>query len=86
MFTYIYTREIVNGFFDIDNPLKVDENGNQIFLAMDVDAKFPGKVSSVKSAGYDCCVNFEEELTPEEKAELDQVVADHKNYTPPEEG
>ena len=40
---YHYLREIVDGFYNIDNPLKVDENGKQIHLAQDIQNNLPNK-------------------------------------------
>lgn len=84
MFDYHYTREIVNGFFNIDNILMVDSNGKQIHLAQVIQEAFPTKKFIVRCLGHACTITFEEELTSQEKTQLDIVVEDYKNYVPPQ--
>lgn len=81
---YHYLREIVDGFYNIDNPLKVDENGKQIHLAQDIQNNFPNKKFVVRCQGYAVVITFEETLSSEEKTKLDVVVEEYKNYTPPQ--
>jgi hypothetical protein len=78
MFTYSYIRVFVDGQYDINNAMRLDGSGVQIFLANEIEAVFPGKQFVVNCNSEICDVVFQEELTVAEKGLLDQVVAAHK--------
>lgn len=81
---YEYERSLLPiGAYDINNPERVDGEGNQILLAKEIEAVFVGRDFAVDCAYTVCKVIFhdEPELTPEEKTVLDQLVASHKNNT-----
>jgi hypothetical protein len=77
---YNYSRELVNGAYNIDNPLRVDLEGNQIYLAKEIQAQIPS-IIGLKCHNSNCEIDFSEELTTEEKALLDTLVSNHKNNT-----
>lgn len=81
---YCYVRDMIyddsdDGHWDIDNPARVDAEGNQIYLCKEVESLFPGK-HFISYCHCDCAdFVFDEELTPEEKELLDTLVYNHKN-------
>ena len=80
--TYEYTREIVEGGYNLDaNPLRVDGDGNQIYLADEIGVALPGKIFKILCDDNTCHIIFDDTLTPLEKDTFDLVVADHKNNT-----
>lgn len=72
-YTYEYVRDVVNGRYDIDRPER------ETRLANEVETALPGKQFVVKCNSASCKVIFQQELTVQEKADLDQVVYNHKN-------
>jgi len=78
---YNYTRNLVNGKWDIDNKDRVDGGGNQIYLANEVETALPGKKFQLHCHHGNAKFDFESELTVPEKTTLDGVVADHQNNT-----
>jgi len=83
-YDYEYTRERLTegdhaGSWDIDNPDRVDGEGNRIHLASEVSTAFPGKKFRLRCVGADCTFIFEEELTSEQETTLTTTVNDHKN-------
>lgn len=80
MYKYCYTREIVNNAYNIDNPLRIDGQGNQIFLGDEIQTLFPNKIFKLF-----CCDNlvtvafYDGPLTEGEKIDLDECVYNHKN-------
>ena len=80
-YTYTYTREIVNDKWDINNPVRVDEEGNQIYLAKEIESAIPEKRFKIFCEESVCDSEFQEELSGTEKTQLDVVVADHKSNT-----
>jgi hypothetical protein len=84
-YNYDYTRDFVESYnnWDINNPQRVDELGNQIYLANEVEEALPGK-AFIFYGGYNgnpalARFLFETELTTEEKSILDDTVYNHKN-------
>jgi len=85
MYVYNYTREYVESYnnWNINNPQRVDIDGNQIFLAEEVEQALPDK-SFLFYGGYNqdptiARFEFEIELSAEEIVTLDTTVYNHKN-------
>ena len=78
---YIYDREIVNGKYNIENPLRVDEYGYQIRLAKEVEIDLPGIGFRLVCNGKEAKFIFEKALTTNQQTTLDNVVAAHKDNT-----
>jgi len=85
MYTYNYTRELVNGSYNINNPLRLDGEQNQIWLYQEVENAIPTKPFKVKcncdGDPLKVEIAFETELTTEEESVLAAVVSNHKNNT-----
>lgn len=80
MYKYYYTREIVNNAYNIDNPLRVDGEGNQIFLVDEIESLFPNKRFKLFCGNNLVNVVFyDSSLTDDEKIDLDECVYNHKN-------
>jgi hypothetical protein len=87
MADYFYTREVLQsgnfaGSYNIENPERVDEFGNQKHLAYEVEIALGfGGMMYINYNNNPVQVKFEyqEELTPEQKTILDTVVFNHKN-------
>lgn len=80
-YDYEYVREkLDNGAWDIDNPNRVDEGGNQIYLANEV-SNVISKHFLLLCDGASAIFKFTEELTSGEEDTLDTVVSNHKNNT-----
>ena len=80
MTEYTYTRELVNGVYDVNNPDRLDVEGNQIYLVDEILTAL-SKKANMHCNGSDMHLEFEDELTTQEKTTLDTVVADHKANT-----
>jgi hypothetical protein len=80
MYKYYYTREIANDAYNIDNPLRVDGLGSQIFLVDEIETLFPNKIFKLY-CGNDLVnvVFYDSALTANEKIDLDACVYNHKN-------
>jgi len=78
MADYTFGREVVDGLYNIDNPARVDELGNPIHLAREVEDALPGKTFTLDCAGDVATFSFEAELTGAEYATLAATVARHK--------
>lgn len=91
-YTYHYTREILQspdpwaGSWDIENPNRVDGEGNQIYLEKEIMnyedeyqvKPFWGKFNTNSySADYEIIFLFE--LSPEQKTIIDTFVYNHKH-------
>ena len=76
---YTYIREPKNHVYNIDNPERVDGEGKQIHLSKEIEVAFPGKKFKIHSIASECKIDFEIELTAEEKIILDTTVNNHKN-------
>jgi len=83
VYPYHFTREVITSgefmnLYDIDNPERVDAEGNQIHLTNEIkDAGLP--IAGNCSAETDCKLCFMRELTTEEQAQLAIIVSNHKN-------
>jgi len=78
---YVYIRSLVNGMYNIDNPERVDGEGNRIHLAKEIEAEFPDWDFNVRNNGSVCKIVYSEALTAPEKTTLDGIVIAHKNNT-----
>ena len=78
---YNYTREIVDSEYNINNPARLDGEGNQIFLGDEIVAALPGKSFKILGDAGVCKIQFDTALTDGEKTTLDTVVSNHKNNT-----
>jgi len=79
---YIYTREQNGGGeWNIDNPARVDGEGNQIHLAKEVEIALPGKAFKLFCDETQARFVFDEALTTEEETTLGDTVAAHKANT-----
>jgi len=82
MFEYSYTRDLVDGRYNINNEARVDGEGEQITLWSEIKAaSFASKLCGIKCSGDTAKVCTSEELTGAEQTELDTIVSDHKNNT-----
>jgi len=84
MADYEYTREQLAsgdhaGMWDINNPDRVDGEGNQILLAEEVQTALPGKQFKLNCNDGTATFTFVDSLTTEEESTLDTTVANHKN-------
>lgn len=82
MADYVYTRDLVNGSYDINNVARVDGEGNQIYLYKEIQAEgtLPNEFD-IHCQTVVCTISFEETLTGEQQTTLDSIVAAHKNNT-----
>jgi hypothetical protein len=81
-FAYNYTRELMieSPVYNIDNPLRVDENGNQIWLYKEILEYLPNSQwRKIDCAAESAVIYFDLELSIEDKQILDDVVYRHKN-------
>ena len=79
MVTYSYTRSVDSHGPDVDNPSRVDGNGNQIFLYTEILSQIAKNLTRIIGNGEDLDVIFTAELSTEEKTLLDTIITDHKN-------
>lgn len=77
---YDYERRKIPGGFDSNNVNRVNESGNQIFIAKEIESVIPGKRFLVRCDL--CCIKIlfdeEDDLTDAEKVTLDMVVSTHR--------
>lgn len=76
--TLEYERHQIPGGWDINNPNRKDGEGNQIYLAKEIETVLPGKHFKVICDDGHCNVNFQEDLTSEEESMVDTVVQNHQ--------
>jgi hypothetical protein len=81
MVDYVYSRELVEGRYDIDNKNRVDGEGNQIHLSNEVSIALPGKLFRLVCDAGEAKFIFNTSLSPEEELVLDACVTAHKNNT-----
>ena len=79
MSEYFYTREMVGNDWNIENPLRIDGEGNHIFLAREAENALPNKMFKLFCVESEVKFVFEEELSENEQTILGQVVYNHKN-------
>ena len=82
MSVHNYTRDLVNGVYDINNPERIDSEGNHIDLYMEIaeNEGFCHKFD-IKCSQNECQVIFNFDLTDEQISELNTIVQNHKNNT-----
>lgn len=75
-----FTRDLVNGVYNINNPERVDEEGEQIYLYMDLDTipEFTHKFN-IKCYLGDCDITFNFDLDASQISTLNTLVSNHKN-------
>ena len=80
MTIYNYTRDLVNGAYDINNIARVDAEGKQISLSSEISAvpAFAHKFNIICN-GTGCDIDFNFTLSAPEKTQLDTIVSNHKN-------
>ena len=80
---YYYTREYIIEpeleYWNIDNPKRVNELGDQIYLAIEVSNIFEGKKFVLECKEGDVYFDFENELDENSKTQLDIAVYNHKH-------
>jgi len=84
MTTANYTRDIVSGGYDINNPDDRDVDGHSVTLAQRIEAVFPTHEFSVKCDANLCVVEITPDLDTAEQQQLDDVVAAHKSASTPD--
>ncbi|KKM02489.1 hypothetical protein LCGC14_1783920 [marine sediment metagenome] len=73
---YNYTREIVDGAYNIDNINRTDAN-RQIYLYDEIAAAFPGWVFSTNSVSVSLIISSQAAVP--DQTQLDTIISDHKN-------
>jgi hypothetical protein len=83
MAEYIYTRDLLpDGEWDINNPNRVDGQGDQIMLAYEIAQAIPAITHiDLVCVDAEAKVTTDPDLTPEQKTTMDTVVANHKANT-----
>jgi hypothetical protein len=79
MVEYLYTRELIDGCWNVENIDRKDEEGNHIFLGQEIQIALPGKMFNFILDGAEIKFVFEEELSEAEQSILGTVVYNHKN-------
>ena len=79
MYEYNFTRELVNGRYNIDNKERIDGEGNQIYLFKEIKTSFPTNLFKILCNGSSVKISFVNELTEPEQNILSTIVNDHKN-------
>ena len=80
-YEYIYTREIVEGAYNIDNPKTADEEGFLVHLSDYVAPSMGGKAFLLVCAGAQAKFIFMVELSAEEESTLSDLVVSYKALT-----
>ena len=80
-FEYDYTREVVDGAYNIDNPKTADGEGLMLHCAKYIETALPGKQFVLRCIGPDVKVVFEEELSAPDQATLATAISDYKALT-----
>ncbi len=81
MAEYNFTRNVVSGKYDIDNPDRVDGESKQIRLADEIETALPGVDFVVRCNNSECKVITDGDLTSGQQTTLDNVVSAHQNNT-----
>jgi len=77
---YEYSRELIeNDGWNINNPNRLDEFGERIYLSTEIADSVEGKKFKIHGEESFLYIEYEEELTIDEKLILDTVVYNHKN-------
>ena len=78
---YIYTRDIIDGAYNIHNHARIDGEGEQINLAKEAEDALSGENFNLICDGTEAKFVFENTLDAGQITTLDAVVAAHKNNT-----
>ena len=77
---YVHARALRgDGFYDLDNPDRVDGGGLQIHCAAEVATALPGKTFKLVCLGTTCTFQFDGTLSGAEQTTLTDTVSDHRN-------
>ena len=87
MTLYTYKREYINNhdgiepesYWNIDNPRRIDEFGEQIRLAKEISLLIENEKFLLNCIGEDVFIDFVNELSEANKLILDDTVYKHKN-------
>lgn len=74
MSTHVFTRDLVEGSYDIDNKLRADP----LFKDIIAEGSLPTQFTIEGTAGS-CSIIFSEELSAPQIATLTTIVNNHKN-------
>jgi len=80
-YNYFYTREKVDGVYDINNPAREDGEGNRLYLAQEVKTALPGTIFKLICSGAEAKFIFTTELSGADETTLTNTVNAHKNNT-----
>ena len=80
MSTYEYSRELVNGAYNINNLERIDGESNQIRLFKEVldEGSLPDAFEIICNETL-CTFIFSSDLTGQQETTLNNIVSDHKN-------
>lgn len=79
MYDYNFTRDLVNGMYNINNIERVDGEGNQIYLFHEIQSAISNNKFNIICVGENVTISFESELSSGEQSTLNTVVSNHKN-------
>lgn len=81
MADYIYTRNLVDGSYDINNIADVDGGGNQVFLfkAIQVEGTLPTEFT-INCNESNCTITFSITLSGPQQTALNSTVATQQSY------
>jgi hypothetical protein len=85
MINYYAKRELItvseygDQDWDINNPLRLDEYGNQITLLSELQVAIPNKINRVLCVNENVTIECLSALTTEEQQTKDTVIYNHKN-------
>ena len=80
MADYTYTRELVDGRWNVDNQYRLDDS-EQIHLAKEVETALSGKIFTICCMGTEVKLSFTEALSGGEQTTLATTVQAHKDNT-----
>lgn len=81
-YEYFFTREMIpDDGWDINNKFRVDDQGNQILLANEVENLLPGKLFKLSCKESEVKFEFQTELNNDERIILNNAVQAHKSNT-----
>lgn len=80
MFDYFFTRELIDGRYNIDNIDRVIGE-NQLHLFTEIKTALPGNDFKIICNGSDVKISFVSELSSGDQTTLDNVITAHKNNT-----
>jgi hypothetical protein len=81
MAEYTSTRSIVNGCYNVDNPLRLDGSEKPIHLAKELETALPGKIFTLCCSGAEIKLCVDGTLTSGEQTTLSTTVTAHEDNT-----